>query len=196
MADKKELIYKSGEKIFSELGFKDTNVSKITKDAGIGVGTFYSYYDSKEELFMEIFLDRNNRLKKKVLEKVDIESEPMMAVTQMMSLNNEEMLKDPILRMWYDREAYQKVEKKFVEQKGLEEVSFVYDFYLDVIRKWQDEGKMRGDIDTELIMAMFAALINIDMHKDEIGVKFFPEIMNWLAGFIIDGLTNNKKEER
>ena len=196
MADKKELIYKSGEKIFSELGFKDTNVSKITKDAGIGVGTFYSYYDSKEELFMEIFLDRNNRLKKKVLEKVDIESEPMMAVTQMMALNNEEMLKDPILRMWYDREAYQKVEKKFVEQKGLEEVSFVYDFYLDVIRKWQDEGKMRSDIDTELIMAMFAALINIDMHKDEIGVKFFPEIMNWLAGFIIDGLTNNKKEER
>ena len=196
MADKKELIYKSGEKIFSELGFKDTNVSKITKDAGIGVGTFYSYYDSKEELFMEIFLDRNNRLKKKVLEKVDIESEPMMAVTQMMSLNNEEMLKDPILRMWYDREAYQKVEKKFVEQKGLEEVSFVYDFYLDVIRKWQDEGKMRSDIDTELIMAMFAALINIDMHKDEIGVKFFPEIMNWLAGFIIDGLTKNIKEER
>ncbi|WP_242832622.1 TetR/AcrR family transcriptional regulator [Clostridium saccharoperbutylacetonicum] len=39
-------------------------MSDITKKAGIGVGTFYNYYSSKEKLFMEIFLEENVKLKK------------------------------------------------------------------------------------------------------------------------------------
>lgn len=51
---------------------------------------------------------------------------------------------------------------------------------------------MRKDIDSEMIMAMFAALININVHKEEIGIKYFPEIMFRLSEFIINGLTKIK----
>ncbi len=193
MADKKELIYKSGERIFSELGFKDTNISKITKDAGIGVGTFYSYYASKEELFMEIYLDRNKKLKHKLMQSVNADGEPLKVVMTLMQQNYTAMMEDAILCQWYDRKAFMKVERKYRTEKGLDEVGFVYDIFYDIFAKWQKEGKMRSNIDTELIMAMFGALISIDTHKEEIGVKYFPEIMNRLAEFIIGGLTNKKE---
>lgn len=40
MEDKKTKIYDCGKEIFSNKGFKDTNVSDITKKAGIAIGTF------------------------------------------------------------------------------------------------------------------------------------------------------------
>ena len=195
MADKKELIYKSGEKIFAQKGFKETNVSEITRDAGIGVGTYYSYYDSKEELFMEIYLDRNKKLKHKLMKNVDANGEPMEVIQSLMAQNYIAMMEDDILRQWYDRQAFMKVEEKYREEKGADEVGFVYDIFYDIFAKWQKEGKVRSDIDTELIMAMFGALITIDTHKEEVGAKYFPEIMSRLAEFIINGLTITKKEE-
>ena len=64
MEDKKEDILNCGRKIFSSKGFKNTNVSDITKMAELGTGTFYNYYSSKEQLFIEIFLEENLKLKK------------------------------------------------------------------------------------------------------------------------------------
>ena len=190
MTDKKAMIYASGEKIFADQGFKDTNVAMITKDAGIGVGTFYSYYKSKEELFMEIYLDRNKILKDKLIKEVDPDGEPLPVIMQLMEVNYQGMMEDPILSQWYDREVFQKVEDKYRQEQGIETVGFAYDIFYDIIANWQKQGKMRSDIDTELIMALFMALINIDTHKDEIGIKYFPEVMNRLAEFIINGLTN------
>jgi AcrR family transcriptional regulator len=190
MEDKKKMIYKSGEKIFAEQGFKDTNVAQITSDAGIGVGTFYSYYKSKEELFMEIYLDRNKILKEQLMKEVDPDGEPLPVIMQLMEANYRGMMEDDMLRQWYDREVFSKVEEKYRQEQGIDAVGFTYDIFYDIIANWQKQGKMRSDIDTELIMALFMALINIDTHKDEIGIKYFPEVMNRLAEFIINGLTN------
>jgi len=45
-------------------------------------------------------------------------------------------------------------------------------------------------MDSELIMAIFTALINIDTHKEEIGFHHFPHILDYLVEFTIKGLTD------
>ena len=70
MKDKKKAIFNSARKIFSKRGFKDTNVSEIAKSAGIGVGTFYNYYSSKEELFLEVFIAENRAVKQEMFRKI------------------------------------------------------------------------------------------------------------------------------
>lgn len=47
LMDKKEKIFNAGRELFYSKGFKDTNVSDITRLAGVGVGTFYNYYSSR-----------------------------------------------------------------------------------------------------------------------------------------------------
>ena len=73
MRDKKADIFNSGRELFCSKGFKDASVSDITNMAGIGVGTFYNYYSSKEKLFLEIFLKENVELKKSIVESVDLD---------------------------------------------------------------------------------------------------------------------------
>lgn len=190
MSDKKADIFSYGRELFSSKGFKDTNVSDITKMAGIGVGTFYNYYSSKEKLFMEIFLEENVKLKKSIMESIDLDGEPLKVVKELMFLNIRGMNSSPILREWYNRDVFSKLEQHYREENRIKYVDFLYISFAELIKKWQAEGKMRDDIDCELIMAIFTALINIDTHKEEIGIEYFPHILDYLAEFVMKGLTD------
>ena len=190
MNDKNTDIFNCGRELFTTKGFKDTNVSDITKAAGIGVGTFYNYYSSKEKLFMEIFLEENVKLKKSIMESVNLDDEPLNVVKELMILNIKGMNSNPVLREWYNKDVFSKIEQCYIKENGIKYVDFLYNSFLEVVKKWQDEGKMRNDINAELIMGIFSALINVDTHKDEIGIEHFPHILNYLAEFVIKGLTD------
>lgn len=193
MRDKKSDIVNCGRELFSSKGFKDTNVSDITKMAGIGVGTFYNYYPSKEKLFLEIFIEENKKLKKSIMESVDLNNEPLKLIKQLMLLNVNGMNSNPILKEWYNRDVFSKVEQQYREENGNNAVDFLYDNFAELIKKWQAEGKIRSDIDCDLIMAFFISVINIDTHKDEIGIQHFPHILDYLTEFILKGLADFKK---
>ncbi len=53
-ADKRRLFLKVGERLFSRYGYKDVNIEDITKEAGVGTGSFYTYFSSKEAFYEQI----------------------------------------------------------------------------------------------------------------------------------------------
>ncbi|WP_123610002.1 TetR/AcrR family transcriptional regulator [Mobilisporobacter senegalensis] len=188
MIDKKTAIYNCGKELFSSNGFKDTNISDITKKAGVGVGTFYNYYDSKEKLFMEIFLDENVELKKNMMVSIDLEDEPGKLIKEILKFNLNGMNSNPILKQWYNKDVFNKIEQLYREENGINSVHFLYDNFIDIIEKWQLEGKMRKDIAPDFIMTIFFSIINMDTHKEEIGIEYFPEILDYLTEFVMKGL--------
>jgi len=50
----KDLILEFASKLFYENGYNKTSVNDIIKNAKISKGRFYTYFDSKEDLFFEI----------------------------------------------------------------------------------------------------------------------------------------------
>ena len=188
MVDKKQQLYSLAKAMFSEKGFKDTSISALTQAANMAVGTFYLYYSSKEQLFMEIFKEENARLKQHLFDSLDLNLEPRVVIAQMMRLNQEGIRANPILREWYDSESFRKVEKAYREANGVGALDFLFDSFLTLIQRWQNEGKMRTDIDSHMIMMLFAAVVNIDTHKDEIGLDYFPDLLEILSDLILKGL--------
>ena len=55
MADKRALIIEAAAKVFARRGFASTLMAEIAIEAGIGKGTLYEYFDSKENLFFAVF---------------------------------------------------------------------------------------------------------------------------------------------
>lgn len=51
----KNKIYKVGIKLIQKHGIDGVGVSQIAKAAGVSVGTFYHYYKSKLDLFMDLY---------------------------------------------------------------------------------------------------------------------------------------------
>ena len=194
MKNTKTDLFICGKKLFSEKGFKDTNVSDITKSAGIGTGTFYNYYASKEDLFMAIYIEENEKLKKNILEALDLDQDPPNLIQQLMKLNLKGMESNPILKEWYNKDVFNKIEQRFREEKGLERLDFMYSDFLGIIKKWQADGKIRRDIDSGVIMAIFTAIITVETHKEEIGLQYFPQIINYLTEFTMSGLAGGGKQ--
>ena len=52
--DMREKILKMSSLYFAKNGFGDTKIGDLAKHIGIGQGTIYLYFKSKEELFEEI----------------------------------------------------------------------------------------------------------------------------------------------
>jgi len=196
MEDKKAELFRCGKELFGSKGFKDTSVADITKMAGFAVGTFYNYYPSKEKLFMEIFIEENEALKRKLMMAVKPDEEPLQMIKKTIMLNMEGMKSNPILSQWYNRDVFEKIERLFREENGMGTMDFFYKETIELIRMWQAEGKIRKDIDSDLIMAMFMAIINIDTHKDEIGLQYFPQLQEYLTEFILRGLIEQPPAKR
>jgi AcrR family transcriptional regulator len=53
--DIQEKIYESGKKLFNAYGPKKVSIDVIVKEAWVGKGSFYNYYENKEDLYEEIF---------------------------------------------------------------------------------------------------------------------------------------------
>ncbi|MCL6459296.1 MAG: TetR/AcrR family transcriptional regulator, partial [Gorillibacterium sp.] len=120
MEDKKTDIFNCAKELFSAKGFKDTNVADITKRAGVSVGTFYNYYSSKDKLFMEIYLEENAKLKKSIMETVNPDDDPLKFTQNFLSLNLSGMLSNPILKEWYNKEIFTKLEQQYREENGID----------------------------------------------------------------------------
>jgi len=192
--DKKTYIFNSGRELFYSKGFKETNVSDIAKMSGIGVGTFYNYFSSKEELFLEIFIKENQDLKKSITQSIDINDDPLTLVTKLVSKNISEMNTNLILKEWYNKELFSKLEKYFLEQDGFKSIEeLMHNGIVELVKKWKSLGKIRNDIDDEMIIAIFNSIPYIDIHKTEIGIKYFPQILLYITEFIMKGLSNDSK---
>lgn len=59
----KRRILDAAEDVFGELGFYEASVSEITRRAGVAQGTFYIYYHTKRDIFVELVEDMGSRLR-------------------------------------------------------------------------------------------------------------------------------------
>ncbi|MGE5629875.1 MAG: TetR/AcrR family transcriptional regulator [Caulobacteraceae bacterium] len=194
MVDKKADIFNAARELFYTKGFKDTNVSDIAKLAGIGVGTFYNYYPSKEKLFMEVYIKENKDQKKHLLESMNLNEDPVTMITKMVTQNAIDMNSNMILKEWYNKELFNKLEQSFYEEGGFESIDeFAQSGKVELIKKWKAEGKIRNDIDDDMIGAIFDSILFIDIHKSDIGIQYFPQILFYITEFIMKGLTDCPK---
>ncbi len=61
-------ILEAAEAVFAELGYHEASIVKITERAGVALGTFYLYFDSKQTVFEALVLDLNSRVRHSMTE--------------------------------------------------------------------------------------------------------------------------------
>lgn len=61
-------LLEAAEVVFADLGYHEASIVKITERAGIGLGTFYLYFDGKQQIFEELVIDLNRRVRHSMAE--------------------------------------------------------------------------------------------------------------------------------
>jgi len=61
----------AAEHVFAEMGYHEASIVKITERAGIGLGTFYLYFETKQAIFEDLVLDLNSRVRRSMSEEME-----------------------------------------------------------------------------------------------------------------------------
>lgn len=67
----------AAEAEFGERGFHESSIVSITKRAGVALGSFYTYFDSKDALFRALVRDMSGRVKQAVAPAIADIEEPV-----------------------------------------------------------------------------------------------------------------------
>lgn len=134
--DTKNKILKMSSLYFAKNGFGDTKIGDLAKYIGIGQGTIYLYFKSKEELFEEIrkSADNKDEIKKlKTLSKLPISAKKKI---DMISSEMEKKLK-------YDEEYVVKItilSQLLMEQEESVYKNDLYKILAAIIKQGHKEG--------------------------------------------------------
>ena len=63
-------VLEAAEDVFADLGYHEASIVKVTERAGVGLGTFYLYFDSKQAVFEALVLDLNQRVRRAMSEEM------------------------------------------------------------------------------------------------------------------------------
>lgn len=186
MHEKQQLIFNASKELFTEKGFKQTNIQDIAQHASIGVGTFYNFFESKEQLFFEVFLSENRILKETVVNSVDFDEEPIILAKAIVHKLFSGMQENPILREWFNPDINSRLSIRLSTDKtGAAYNDFSYTLFINLITLWQERGQIRSDINPEFVLALFNSLSFVDLHKGDIGIQYFPEVIDTLIESIV-----------
>lgn len=72
-AEKRQLIFDAAREMITDRGFDRTTMDDIAARAGVGKGTLYNFFESKEDLFLSLVLDGFERTR----DLIDAEVEPV-----------------------------------------------------------------------------------------------------------------------
>ena len=185
-------LIEKGRELFGLYGLRKTTIKDITEAVGIAQGSFYKFYDSKEELYFEILDIEEEKIRKELSQDLKIvERNPKSGIKKLLldaygALEENDLIKDLL-----SGNSYDVLVRKLSEEKIEEHVEMDFAEITPLIRKWQGEGILK-EVKPEAITGLLHALFFITLHKGDIGKSVYNDTFELLVDLIVDGLV---KEE-
>jgi len=100
----KETLLRIGERLFAEHGYRDVSIKDIMGAAGLGMGSFYTYFPSKEAFYSDILDGIEQRGVREVEKHVNSLRSPLFRLKALFRYTILSLRSNEILRGIYTRE--------------------------------------------------------------------------------------------
>lgn len=161
----RDAIVSAAERVFARSGFYETKMAEIAREAGVGVGTLYNYFESKEVIFAEIVVDSQAEFDRTVQAAATSE-DPVERLRQIVQ-SCLSYLDDhgALLAIFQERGAVSECD---VERLAGPNAARGYERLLDLIEKHIRSAvrakRIRADVDVRLLVAMLSGAMNGAAH--------------------------------
>lgn len=168
--EKRPLILQAATDVFAEQGFAAVRVVDIADRAGIGKGTVYEYFSSKEELLFAVFEWINERIFLRIRSLLDDGGSTRERLQRLLDLGaqitREQVEMQAVVLDFWSASRGTKSEERY--NRACRETFRAYrQLIADVIREGQSAGEFRHLIDADAVAVMVIAAM------DGLGVQVF-----------------------
>lgn len=184
-----ELLEK-GKIEFEKKGFKNIKVSDLASSVGISTGSFYSFYESKEELFYEVILSEFKKLEPLFESVFQEKTNPKYMIKIFMENAVLGFNKSSFNKIAYDSEVYEILSKK-IDKDRLE---YAYYYAINLLKKhleqWQKEGILPQTLDLNVtVRLMTTVLFDVSSHSNmEYTGEFHKKMVSTVIDYFVEGI--------
>ncbi len=144
---RKDTLLKVGERLFAQNGYRDVSIRDITNAAGLGMGSFYTYFASKEEFYSAILDGIEGRGVREMEKRVNSFRSPLYRLKALYRYTTLSLRNNDILRGIYGRE------KRYVYpglEARAEQGSILFNRVEGLVEEILAEGTRKGVFRTSL----------------------------------------------
>jgi AcrR family transcriptional regulator len=177
-----------GKKLFEKQGLKKTSVDELAQAVGISKGAFYLFYESKEELFMEILEGLESDFRTRIF---DFSISPKSNARQLLA----KLFKDALLT-WdeypllknFGMTDYEYLARKLPPQRIQAHVNRDDEFVEEFIKRIKHEG-IAIKASPRVISNLMKSLFFVSLHRDDLGAMDYVESMEILTDLVARYIT-------
>lgn len=134
---------------FAAKGFASTNINVIAEKAQISIGAMYSYFGSKEDLFLTIVSQRFGVLEE-IIAGINVDDDFFAVIRQLFQITMDNTLKYPYLSQIY-LDVTSHSMSDMAKKLSTEFESSVVDMLLNIIDKAKVKGTIGEHIDSRVL---------------------------------------------
>lgn len=180
-AEIKKLLMDTALVLFERFGVNKTTISDITSAAGVGKGTFYLFFSSKGELYIELlnkeWIESHGKLESKYMNRKGSFEE---VIVPYIKENREWFRNHPFISMIYQRDTLAIISEPH-SLKELQKFTEMADQRLTfLIDNWYQTNNIKSDISPNVLSGMLRSINYLSYHEDEIGQDVFEKSIYYI----------------
>jgi len=195
----KNSLIEKGVEFFGTYGLKKTNIEDITNAVGIAKGSFYSFYSSKEELFLDVLRKAEEKIIKKVSQLLKkMMKDPRGTFKEFMLLHIQAPKANPIIQQIADKNTREYLIRKLHNNPKLQQKLQTYEYLPKFIEMWQKQGLIINK-DPEILAGILKSVFTIGLDDETIeyiGREKFPEIIENLMNIIVEYMVSSDTDKK
>ena len=156
--DLKEIIIQESTRLFLANGFKGTSVEEITKAAGIGKGTLYWYFKSKDEILQNIFRKFEQRFVDALIRAVSECEGNFISKYKIFHKVATEFARDDRDLALASNALLNEIVGTNTESEKI--VRAIYEKYRQCVEQMLEDGKKDGSVNPELDAVLYSHVLN------------------------------------
>ena len=182
-----------GKKAFLRFGIRKTIIDELAAAAGIAKGTFYNFFESKEDLCLAIFDEEEVAMRSEadaILARHDDAAEALRAVMEYALVF---VQSDSLLAVLRASGEIAFLARGVGREKLAEHMSTDVAFVGKLLAALREKGGS-CPVETEVVAAILRAVVVLTFHEEEIGTQLFAQVMELLKEWISRGIVNGGHE--
>ena len=141
-----ERLWTKGRDRFVRLGLAKTTIDGLAKDAGIGKGSFYQFYPSKEALFLAVAQREEQRFRTELLDSLEAHDDRREKIRSLLRAPFERLDQHPFLRLLLDGETLAALAVRVDADRLRENEAGDRAFFVGIAERWSETGVLREGV--------------------------------------------------